>query len=73
MRLYGGIAKKLGCAAATAACALMVALAAPAAAIAADVAAPLQASVDGEELANPTTAPETNTPAAFLVDRKSVV
>ncbi len=69
MRLYGGFAKKLGRAAAAVACALTVALAGPAAAIATDVAAPLQMSVDGEELANPTAAPETNTPAAFLVDR----
>lgn len=69
MRLCGGNAKKLRRAAAAVACALAVALAAPTAAIATDVAAPLQASVDGEELANPTTAPETNTPAAFLVDR----
>ena len=62
MRLYGGFAKKLGRAAAAVACALTVALAGPAA-------APLQMSVDGEELVNPTAAPETNTPAAFLVDR----
>ena len=69
MRLCGGNAKKLRRAAVAVACALAVALAAPTAAIATDVAAPLQASVDGEELANPTRAPETNTPAAFLVDR----
>lgn len=69
MRLCGGNAKKLRRAFVAVACALAVALAAPAAAIATDVAAPLQASVDGEELANPTAAPETNTPAAFLVDR----
>lgn len=66
MRFGGSFARKLGAALAVAVLALS--LGAPVVARAED-AASLPVSVDGEQLYNPTPAPETNTPAGILVDR----